>query len=260
MSDAFEISKEQLFGSWSSLNTQDAVQITSRAGFDFITMDLQHGLNTLDGLAQFVDRAHEGGSGAIVRVPWNAPEYIMRALDLEADYVIVPMITGVDDARRAVSYSCYPPAGIRSWGPAKGYVHDLDTNTYIARQKPRVIAMIETVGAVQELAEILAIENLAGLYIGPGDLGLSHEIGRVSPRHSDTLRNIVEGIVTQARAAGVSVGIDCGSVDDARYWLEHGMNYVICTSDSLLLYEASHDFVQRMRGPERVSGRARYDV
>lgn len=260
MSDAFKISKEHLFGAWSSVNSQDAVQITSRAGFDFITMDLQHGLNTLNDLAPFVDRAHEGGSGAVVRVPWNAPEYIMRALDLEADYVIVPMIASADDARRAVSYSCYPPAGIRSWGPVKGYVHDLDTTTYIARQKPRVIAMIETVGAVQELAKILAIDNLAGLYIGPGDLGLSHGLGRVSPRHDDALRNIVEGIVSQARAAGLSVGIDCGSVDDARYWLEHGMNYVICTSDSLLLYEASRDFVQRMRGPGHVSSRASYGI
>ncbi|WP_052436504.1 aldolase/citrate lyase family protein [Georgenia sp. SUBG003] len=88
------------YGVWSALDDPASAEIVARAGFDLVCVDLQHGFADLGSLPRLLHAVHAAGSASLVRVAWNAPDQIMRALDLGADGVLVPMVDDAEQARR----------------------------------------------------------------------------------------------------------------------------------------------------------------
>ena len=104
-------------GAWISFRDPIVAETAASLGFDYVCIDLQHGLNDYDGMANALAAMARTGATPLVRVPWNEPGIIGRALDAGAAGVIIPMVNSVDEAQRAASACHYWPTGTRSFGP-----------------------------------------------------------------------------------------------------------------------------------------------
>ena len=104
-------------GAWISLRDPIVAETAASLGFDYVCVDLQHGLNDYDGMANALAAIAGSDATPLVRVPWNEPGIIGRALDAGAAGVIIPMVNSVEEAQRAASACHYWPAGTRSFGP-----------------------------------------------------------------------------------------------------------------------------------------------
>src|SRR5690606_14407612 len=151
-----------------------SAEALAAAGWDSITIDLQHGTADYAGLLTLLPVIERSGAAALVRVPWLDEACIMRALDAGAQGIIAPMIETAADARRLGSACLYAPEGARSFGPVRARLAWGDDYAAVANRQILPIAMIESRAAVDNLDEIAATPGLAGLYIGPADLSLAH--------------------------------------------------------------------------------------
>jgi 4-hydroxy-2-oxoheptanedioate aldolase len=249
-----------LHGSWCGLDHPSVVQILGQAGFDFISLDMQHSFNTFGSLTTMIDALDKTGVASMVRVPWNTPDYVMRALDLGAEAVIVPMVNNAEEAKRAADACRYAPAGTRSWGPiwsvSRGRLVEHDEGD----ARSICVVMIETAAGLENLDEILAVEGVGAVYIGPNDLSLSLGLGRKHYTESEKLRETIISIVKRCNAAGVVVGIDCSGAEQAHYWRDQGCNFTISASDAGLLFKAASDAARALRGEAATDGAQEADI
>ena len=144
-------------GAWISFRDPIVAETAASIGFDYVCIDLQHGLNDYDGMAHTLAAMARGQRAALVRVPWNEPGIIGRALDAGAAGVIIPMVNSVDEAQRAASACHYWPAGTRSFGPialgARGGFAGIEA----ANEQVLCIPMIENREAVEQIDDILGV-------------------------------------------------------------------------------------------------------
>ena len=170
-------------GAWVLLREPLIAESAARAGYDYVSLDLQHGLLSYADLENMVQAVVAGGSVPLVRTPWLDHWMIGRALDAGAAGVIVPMVNNADDARRVAQACRYAPVGNRSIGPIVASTRESD---YAATANDRVlcIVMIETKEAVDNIDEILSVPGIDAVYIGPSDLSLSYGL-RPSAEQND---------------------------------------------------------------------------
>src|SRR5690606_18279621 len=154
---------------WLAIPDALPAEIAARSGVDSLCIDMQHGLVDQAAAVRILQATTGTGVPVLVRVPWNEPGVIMRSLDSGAAGVIVPMVNSREDAEAAVAACRYPPAGIRSYGPARPALTEGPGYFAAANDAALVFAMIETRRALDELDAIAATEGLDGLYIGPAD-------------------------------------------------------------------------------------------
>ena len=161
----------QTIGCWLSLGNAYSAEAIARMGFDWVCVDMQHGLIDYQDLTYMLPAISNAEVTPLVRVPWNEPYEIMKALDAGAYGVIVPMINSRDEAERAVMACRYPPDGNRSFGPIRAAMYGGRGYAKEANSQLACIAMIETLDGINNLEEILTTPGLDGIYIGPSDLG-----------------------------------------------------------------------------------------
>jgi len=154
-------------GAWISMGDSQSIDAMGRAGYDFLILDIQHGAITWDRLLPAIQILGKD-TVPLIRVSWRDPAQIMRAVDLGAAGVIVPMVSKADDARQAVEAIRYPPQGIRSYGPVRNYYASQS-----GAAEPLCFVMIETAEAMRNLDAIAAVPGIDGLFVGPIDLALS---------------------------------------------------------------------------------------
>ncbi|HKI59002.1 MAG TPA: aldolase/citrate lyase family protein [Trueperaceae bacterium] len=225
---------------WLALGDPFAAELVAGCGFDSVCVDLQHGLADPARLADFLRAIELAGAVALVRAPWNDAAALMRILDAGALGVIVPMIGSAADARAAVAACRYPPAGIRSHGPiraARAHGGDYPTR---AAEEVLVFAMIETRGALDDLDEILAVEGLSGLYVGPADLayalGLEPRLDNDHPEHVAAVGRILDA----CRRHGKVAGLHTADPAFARAAAERGFQLLtVATDHSALVSEVT---------------------
>ena len=232
-------SGEMSYGAWTGLADPQVAQIMGRAGFDFICVDLQHSFVSMSQLSPLLDALHKAGSPAVVRVPWNTPDLIMRSLDLGAEAIIVPLVNNAEEARSAANACRYAPAGNRSWGPIWRNVRASVPQAPEGDATATCLVMIETAEGLANVDAILAVDGVDGIYIGPNDLSLSIGLERKGYLESDKLRETILHVIARGRAAGKIVGIDCGGPEQAHYWRDQGVSFVISANDSDLIAQAA---------------------
>lgn len=242
------VAADMTYGAWSGFSDTQVVQIMGRAGFDFICVDLQHSFVTMTELSPMLDALHKAGSPAMVRVPWNTPDLIMRALDLGAEAIIVPLVNNAEEARLAANACRYAPAGNRSWGPIWRNVRASVPQAPEGDASATCLCMIETADGLANVDAILAVEGVDGIYIGPNDLSLSIGEERRGYLESKKLHDTIRHVIARGRAAGKIVGIDCGGPEQAHYWRDQGVNFAISANDSDLLMGAAVAMATANRG------------
>lgn len=230
---------EIAYGAWNGFADTQVIQIMGRAGFDFICVDLQHSFITMAALGPQLDALHKTGTPGAVRVPWNTPDLIMRALDLGAEAIIVPMVNNAAEAKLAADACRYAPAGTRSWGPIWRNVRATAPQAPEGDATATCICMIETADGLVNVDAILATDGVDGIYVGPNDLSLSIGEERKGYLQSEKLHKSILDVIARGRAAGKIVGIDCGGPEQAHYWRDQGVSFVISANDSDLLMQSA---------------------
>jgi 4-hydroxy-2-oxoheptanedioate aldolase len=209
-------------------------EIIAAQGFDSVLLDAQHGGVDYADMLAMLAAVSTTEAVPLVRVPWNEPGWIMRALDAGAYGVMAPMINTRTDAEALVRWCRYPPDGERSFNPVRAHLHArTDASGYFEGANATVltIAQIETRGALENLEEILATPGLDMAYVGPSDLSISHG-GRPSVSQSDPEPAAHALQVLEAgRRHGVRVGLHPKTPDDVRLCIERGADLVTAALD-----------------------------
>ena len=164
--------RELTIGSWVTIGHGEVAEIMARAGFDWLTVDMEHSAITLHQAQELIRVIDLCGVVPLVRVGENSPTLIKRVMDAGAHGVVVPMVNTVQDAEAAVSAVKYPPVGNRGVGLARAQEYGLDFEKYRkwAEGETIVIVQIEHIDAVEKLEEILAVPGIDAFFVGQYDL------------------------------------------------------------------------------------------
>jgi 2-keto-3-deoxy-L-rhamnonate aldolase RhmA len=199
---------ETLFGAFASLGSPVATEILARAGFDWLIIDLEHGVGTESELLANLHAMGATRTAALVRPQSGERLRIGRALDLGAHGIMVPRIDLPEQAREAVSFMRYPPDGTRGLAlSTRGAGLGERSHADVGSINPQVfgIIQIESPSAVEHAAEIAAIDGVDVLFVGPADL--SHSLGIPGGFDDPRYLAALERVATAAEAAGVAAGI-----------------------------------------------------
>ena len=223
-------------------------EIMARAGWDCLTIDLQHGTCDYSDLLAILPVIQQTKTVPLVRVPWNDPADVMRALDAGALGVICPMIETPDDAARFVSYCLYPPLGLRSFGPVRARLTFGDDYAADANDLVLPIVMIETKQALDNLSEILSIDGIGGIYIGPSDLSSALGFAPGLDRREPEMVKVIADILRHAQSHNIPACIHCGSVKYAAEMRELGFSMVTVGSDARFVETGCSQVLKALAG------------
>jgi 4-hydroxy-2-oxoheptanedioate aldolase len=224
---------------WVSLPDALVAELVARSGFGAVTLDVQHGLHDAGSVMRSVGGVALAGKPALVRLAVDDFPFASRCLDFGAEAVIAPIIHSAADARRLVAATKYPPLGERSWGPTRAMtlfgISDPATQLATANRSTLAIAMIETKTAMDALDDILAVDGLDGVFVGPSDLSVALTGGeRVAP--NDAIVDApIRDIAARARAAGKIAGAFAGSGERARFYRAAGYRLIALANDQAYL-------------------------
>jgi 4-hydroxy-2-oxoheptanedioate aldolase len=234
-------------GGWLSIGNTFSAEVMAKQGLDWLCIDMQHGVISYEAAVAMLQTISATDVTPIVRVPWNDPSLIMKALDAGAYGVIVPLVNDRAQAEAAVAACRYPPKGIRSFGPTRAvYYAGFDYFAH-ANEEVLCIPQIETVEAMENLDDILSVEGLDAVYIGPMDLtismGITPEMDGEQERYVEARRQVVEG----CRKHGVIAGVNSTARTAARR-IEEGFRFVLVTGDARAMARAAQEEIRMVRG------------
>src|SRR6476660_377248 len=235
--------RQPVLGYWSVIDSPVSTEWLAHVGWDYIALDLQHGLIGYSGMVAGLTAIDASGSTVgMIRVEANDPTPIGRALDAGAAGVIVPLINTAEEAAKAVAAATYPPNGIRSYGPMRAQLR-IGPTPAVANSDTVVLAMIETPQGLENVESICATEGLAGIYVGPSDLRLA--VGGAhsqDPAVDDEFEAALVRVREAAANAGIAAGIHTPDGTTASRRLAEGFTFASVASDltHLKLAAAAH--------------------
>jgi len=220
-------------GVWLSIPSIISAETAARVGYDYVCIDNQHGVNDYQTTVAMAQAVVLGGGTPICRVPWNEPGIIGKMLDAGIEGIIVPMVNSVAEAQAVVRAGRYAPIGARSFGPVIAGMRRSNHFDW-AGDGIALIPMIETVEAISNLDDILAVPGIDAVYVGPADLsitlGLKPGNNDGEAKFDDALATIVKG----CQNAGIVPGIHAtAALVEKR--LEQGFRMITVTSDALAM-------------------------
>lgn len=201
------LKREISIGSWLTLGHTSIAEIMAKAGFEWLVVDMEHSVITLDNAQQLIQVIEGCGVIPLVRVGENNPNIIKRVMDTGAHGVIVPMINTQGEAEAAVKAVKYPTVGTRGIGLARAQGYGARFDEYAARvnEESIVIAQIEHMDAVNNLDSILSVEGIDGCIIGPYDLSGSFGVPG-NFEHAD-VSAALKKVEQTCREKGVALGM-----------------------------------------------------
>lgn len=231
---AIKAGKPQI-GLWSSLSSNYSVEVIAGAGFDWLLLDMEHSPNDLESLLAQMQAAAAYPSHPIVRVPWNDMVMIKRVLDAGAQTLLIPYVSTVEEAKAAVSYTRYPPHGVRGvagvtrasrFGRVKDYAKH-------AHEEICVLVQVETEAAAAQIEVICAVDGVDGVFIGPADLHAS--MGYTGETANPKIMPMMEEAMRRIRKAGKAPGYLSPVEADAKKMLAAGCLFCAVGADIGLL-------------------------
>jgi 4-hydroxy-2-oxoheptanedioate aldolase len=230
---------EPAFGLWAGIPSSLTAELAAAAGYDYVCVDLQHGLSDEATMISMFQATQAAGAAPLARLAWNEPWLIMRALDLGAVGVILPLIDNAAEAQKAVESCRYPPLGKRSYGPIRAEMVAGSASVEDLGAAALCFAMIETREGLENLEEIAATPGLDGLYIGPSDLSIALGLapgGVIADpaRDRPALAEAIERVRDACAANGLIAGMHCGSGLAAEHYAKQGFRLITVGVDSNL--------------------------
>jgi len=229
---------EPSVGAWLSVGNVHTAELIANAGFDWVCIDMQHGLIAYSDLLRMLPAISTTDTTPLVRVSSNNLPEINKALDAGAMGVIVPLVNTAEDAAAAVSACRYPPDGTRSFGPTRAALYGGRGYAAEANGQIACIVMIETQAGLDNLDAIVSTPGVSGVYVGPADLALS--LGLPPRGDTDEPRHLaaVERILATCKRLGVPAGIHTGGLEWSKRRLAMGFDFVTLGTDTGFMMQA----------------------
>lgn len=221
------------FGGWCTLGSPFAAELLGSTGFDYVCVDLQHGLSDFELGWTLLQALRGTGASAVARVPFNHPGWPGKVLDAGAEVVIVPMVNSRADAELAAVSCRYPPFGVRSFGPVRSGLL-IGDDPVAANAAVVCLVMIETVAAVEAADEICSTPGVDGVYVGPADLSMSMT-GSLKAMGSREHADAIETVRTACERHGIVPGIHTSGGVQARAFADAGFKMCTLGTDAALL-------------------------
>jgi 4-hydroxy-2-oxoheptanedioate aldolase len=247
--DRIEAGETPLWGAFLGTGSPLLAEMMSRAGFDWLVIDMQHApVNSSSELLSLVQAISLGKSAPFLRAPWKT-QYgaIMAALDAGVEGVIVPMLDTAEEAEEISRCFRYPPRGYRSWGPWRVAMSTPDYSPEIGNRKALCLVQIETRQAITNLDAILSVEEIDGAYIGPQDLSLSHDGGLSWRTENPVLHDLSEQVLAACARHGKIPVAHTADPDDALHWAREGFKLINVTSDGHLATQGAAATLEVLR-------------
>jgi len=239
-------------GSWIQIGNHEVVEILAASGFSWLAIDREHTAIELGDLPPLFTAMEKHNVVPFVRVAENNPIEIRKTLDLGAKGVIVPLVNSELEARRAVAAARYSPRGVRgySFSRANLYGREFREELEDAEENIAVIAMIESREAVENIHEILAVEGIDGVFVGPYDLSGSYAL----PGELDALvvQDAIGEVLASCKKHGKSAGMhivmpEPGTIKRA---ITRGFTFLALGMDTSLLRVAADKVLHGWEKPD----------
>ena len=235
-------------GLWNSLASAVAVEVIAGSGFDWVLIDMEHSPNDPPLLhSQLQAMMGQPNTTPVVRPPWNDMVMMKRLLDLGVQTFLIPCVQNAQEAAAAVSYTRYPPHGVRGFASASRATSFGRIASYWQRAHEEicVLVQVETVAALDEIEAIAAVPGVDGIFIGPGDLSAS--MGHLGqPSHPDVI-TAIDDAMRRIHASGKPSGFLTGDETLARHYLDLGSGFVAVGADLGLLARAADALSARFK-------------
>jgi len=230
---------EKQVGLWVSLSSPLAAEVIAPTGYDWVMIDMEHTPNDYFSVMGQLQVFAATKTAPIVRPEWNNPVAVKRLLDLGAPGLLFPMINTVEEARKAVASTRYPPHGIRGvaastsatkFGRMKDYVERVENETAVFLQ-------IESKEGLKNAVEISDIPGVDGLFFGPGDIAA--DIGKIGHPNHDDVWALIDPVAQSLIKKGMPIGTFVSDPAKASQLYKAGYTFIACGSDTSLLAKNS---------------------
>lgn len=236
-------------GSWITLGHTAIAEIMANSGFDWLAIDMEHSVITLDHTQQLIQTIESRGVTPLVRVGENDPCLIKRVMDAGAYGVIVPMVNTKEDAIKAVDSVNYPPKGTRGVGLARAQGYGIDFKKYKdwLPKNSVVVAQIEHINAIDNLEEILSVPGIDATIIGPYDL--SGSLGVPGEFNHPKVKEALKRYEKISKASGKAMGFHVvePDINKTRELIKKGYTFLAVGIDTLYLARKCQEIIKGIK-------------
>lgn len=229
-------------GTWLSLGSIPATRFLARSGFDYLTVDIEHGHMGMETTSTLFGSIADAHCVALARVPAGKHDHIKRVLDNGAHGVVVPMVNTRAEAEEAVAACLYPPTGNRSVG---GAVHALNFDTdpadYYAHANSEILIVLqcEHIQAVRDFDRIFSVPGIDAVFVGPNDLAASMRNANGEPPGPEVFKETLATILAACKRNKVAAGIHTFSVEEAKGRIADGWQFIAINSELRMLMDGA---------------------
>ena len=236
------------------LTDTSSVEILARAGFDMIVIDGEHSAHDLLSMQSMLQAGVAGDAVVLARPLRLDPDLIRQYLDLGSPGVVCPFIETGQQAQTLVDSTRYPPAGIRGFGPTRAGAHGADAGEYFesANDAMLCIPIIESATAVENIDEIVAVDGIDAVLIGPVDLSIS--LGVFAQYTSERYLDAVAAVRAACERHGTAMGTGAYDLEHARASRDAGIQLLLALSDDQALRQTATDLVATLRATPAGNG------
>ena len=248
------LNHELSVGTFTQLSSTVAVECLGRTGLDYVLIDTEHSAVGIEFLSSAITAADAAGIVPLVRINDITRSKVLQPLDYGAQGLIVPAVETVDQVRRLVEYAKFTPVGNRGFCPTRdgGYGYDeismQGTEAYFAHanRETLLIPQCETVGCLEHIEEITAMDGVDGIFVGPFDLSIA--LGRPMAFDCDEMRAALDRILNACHKNNKMAFIFCGDAQAAKTRAAQGFDSVTAGLDIMALVDSYRAMVQDIRG------------
>jgi len=236
------------YGLWLSIPDTSVAEIAAGAGFDWLLIDHEHGNFEIRDICHHLQAMAAYPVAPIVRPVNDDPALLKRLLDSGVQTLLMPMIESAEQAEAVVHATRYPPEGSRGlgtsmaraahWNGIPGYIEN--SNEQIC-----VIIQVETANAVEKIDDILKVDGVDGIFLGPSDLSASMGYPG-NAGHPEVKKTLVESL-SKIRAASKIAGLLCLDPELRDYYIDHGAQFIGVGVDTLLLAQSARQLASKCR-------------
>ena len=237
-------SKEILVGTLVTLPSPEVCELLASVGYDWLFIDAEHGAFNPQQAQTMLQAA--GSVPCLIRVPDDETIWIKKALDIGAAGVIVPQVHDVNQAKKIIADCKYAPDGNRGIGIGRAHKYGIDFERYLknANRETAVVLQAESSEAVDNIADIVALDGVDAILVGPYDLSAS--LGRPGEVDHPIVQSAIEKIISACQNANISMGIFGVSADAVVPYKEKGFNLLTVGTDTAFLINAASETLSRM--------------
>jgi 4-hydroxy-2-oxoheptanedioate aldolase len=240
--------EEPLIGMWVASGSPYCAEICAGGGLDWLLIDSEHAPNDLRSILDQLQAVAPYPVTPVVRTPSGDPVAIKQLLDVGVEQLLIPMVESAAQAAELVAAIRYPPAGIRGVGSALARAsrwNRIPDYLHAAAGAVSLMVQVESKRGLDALEEIVAVDGVDGVFLGPADLAASlGHLGR--PDHPKVVAEVERaiGVITSAgKAAGVNAFVEAA----ARRYLSLGVRFILVGADVTLLARGSEELASRYR-------------